>query len=126
MVFQDTEYVTETGQSQTWFDGVTRLFFACISVLSVQSGSARDFGAAPNLSVHARVEFSSISRKRSYLSFLIAARVVLHPVPGIGDHGLQGWLLRRPAELFLDLLAGRDEYRRVPGAGIRQPRWDGR
>ena len=95
--------------------GCKAVFYLHIGT-SVQFGSARDFGATPNLSVNARADFSSISRKRCYLSFFIAARVVLHPVPGVGDHGLQGRLLRRPAELSLDLLAGRDEYRRVPGA----------
>src|SRR5215211_8432393 len=40
--------------------------------------------------------------------------MVLHPGPGVGDHGLQFRLLRFPTEVGLDLLAGGHERGRVP------------
>src|ERR671932_321591 len=46
----------------------------------------------------------------------IAERMDLDPLPGIRDHGFEIRLLRRPAELFLDLAARGDQHRRVPGS----------
>src|SRR5918995_1534096 len=45
---------------------------------------------------------------------LVTVGMVLHPGPGVGDHGLQFRLLGFPAELGLDLLARGHELRRVP------------
>src|SRR5215203_1741706 len=45
---------------------------------------------------------------------LVTVGMVLHPGPGVGDHGLQFRLLRFPTEVGLDLLAGGHERGRVP------------
>src|SRR5215211_1660156 len=45
---------------------------------------------------------------------LVTVGMVLHPGPGVGDHGLQFRLLGFPVEVGLDLLARGHERRRVP------------
>src|SRR5215207_5072000 len=45
---------------------------------------------------------------------LVTVGMVLHPGPGVGDHGLQPRLLGFPAEVGLDLLARGHERRRIP------------
>src|SRR5215211_4886755 len=65
-------------------------------------------------------EFFFVRPRRSLFSLsqrrflLVTVGMVLHPGPGVGDHGLQFRLLGFPAEVGLDLLARGHERGRVP------------